>query len=142
MAMIQPDFTQTGSAFVRIEPGIYTVRVVQCEEKLSQAGNPYLNWKLSIFGADDIRYNGKWVFYRTPIKGKGAFRLSQILSVILPDYKPGDAFDSESTVGKSLSVKLIYVRNPDGSESPYPSVDAVFKVKTAESEIDFAGFEP
>lgn len=70
------DFTGVSSGFEKIEPGNYLARVESIEQKMSQAGKPYLNWKFNIVGGE---YDGRKAFYMTSLAPNALWKLKETL---------------------------------------------------------------
>ena len=69
---IRVDFTGVSSGFEKIEPGTYLARVEGIEQKMSQAGKPYLNWKFNIVGGE---YDGRKAFYMASLAPNALWKL-------------------------------------------------------------------
>lgn len=125
--VIVPDFSEASeSKSTPVPDGVYKVRVTDCEKKESKAGNSYLNWKLTIFGADGeyAKQNNRPVFHRTMLSGKGAGMLKDFLRVIDVDASKG--FNPETCLGRELEVTLASrIDQSTGLTSPWPDVRAV-----------------
>lgn len=124
---ISPDFSEAVE-FVALPPGVHKVRVVACENKTSNAGNPYLKWKLETFGAEVRELNGRPIWHTTPIMGKGAGILRAFLTAANPAYT-GGAFEPEEYYGRELQVvteKDIDQRT--GEDTGYARVKSVAKL--------------
>lgn len=128
MPSITPDFTDAGESTGTgtIPMGDYKARVVDAELKTSQAGNPYVNWKLQIFGmeGDAARYNNWPVFHRTMLTGKGAMMLRSFLAICIPGYD-GGAFETEDCLGKEMLITIVEKRDQNGQVSSWPDVKRV-----------------
>lgn len=74
--MIRVDFTGVSSGFEKIACGTYLARVEGIEEKMSQAGKPYLNWKFNIVGGE---YDGRKAFYMTSLAPNALWKLKDTL---------------------------------------------------------------
>jgi len=73
---IRVDFTGVSSGFEKIEPGTYLARVKGIEQKMSQAGKPYLNWSFTIVGGT---YDGRVAFYMTSLAPNALWKLKDTL---------------------------------------------------------------
>ena len=73
---IRVDFTGVSSGFEKIEPGTYLARVESIEQKMSQAGKPYLNWKFNLVGGE---YDGRKAFYMTSLSPNALWKLKDTL---------------------------------------------------------------
>lgn len=73
---IRVDFTGVSSGFEKIAPGTYLARVEEIEQKISQAGKPYLNWKFTIIGGE---YDGRKAFYMTSLSPNALWKLKDVL---------------------------------------------------------------
>lgn len=127
MAVITPDLTEAGTRQA-IAPGTYAARIKDCEVRTSQAGNDYLNWQLELFGKPEV--NNRIVFYRTMIKGGGAFRLAELYKAATGEQlKAGASFDTDALVGREVTTILTEGRDKDGNVSQYPEVKSVVPYK-------------
>ena len=128
MPSITPDFTEAVEASNDgpMPEGEYTVRVSGVENKVSQAGNPYLNWKLTVFGmeGDLSRYNNWPIFHRTMLTGKGSGILKSFLKATAPDYDGGE-LDTDDILGAEVAVTIKHKVDTDGSISRWPDVKGV-----------------
>lgn len=118
MALIKPDFSEV-SEISAVQPGTYNARIINAEAQTSKAGGAMINWKLELFGNPEI--NGRTVFSRTMVSGKGAFRLQELYKAALGQTLEG-AFDTDDLLGKELIVTLVPGKSQDGSPSNYPDV--------------------
>ena len=76
MANISIDFSNVKSGFEPIPEGTYNAVVVEVEPRTSQAGKPYLNWKLRLQGGE---YDGRTVFYTTSLQPQSLWNLKDAL---------------------------------------------------------------
>lgn len=119
MALITPDFGE----ITNITAGTYKVRVVDSEEKTSQAGNTYLRWTLEVFGADKPANNGARLYLSTPISGKGAFRLAELLKATTGELPT--SFDPQNLHGRECTALVVDGKTASGEPSGYMEVKAV-----------------
>ena len=76
------------------------MRVVSDEVKSGeQSGAQYIEWKLEIFEADDLKLNGSKLTHRTMIAGKGAGILKSFVKALTGEACPA-TFDSSDLRGK------------------------------------------
>lgn len=117
MALVKPCFDDIQDS---IGPGTYKVIVKKGEVKEWPNGGQYVNWEMETFGEDETKNNGRRVFAKTAVSGKGAFMLQQIYRAAVGKALTGD-FDTEQLVGKQLAVELVDgVRN--GEPTGYTEV--------------------
>lgn len=120
---LQADFSEAG-AFSKTTVGKYLLRVVGCEAKVSKAsGNNYLEFKLEIFGHPE--FSGRSIFYNSPLAGKGAFRLQNLLRACGLDPNNSDV-ETDDLLGKELGAMLDYEKDQEGNLRKYPSAFEVF----------------
>lgn len=70
------DFTNVKSGFEPIPEGTYEAIVFEVEQKISQAGKPYLNWQLKLLGGDN---DGRRAFYMTSLSPAALWKLKEVL---------------------------------------------------------------
>lgn len=129
MPTITPDFTEAVESTMSDEPmpaGEYQVRVTDAEMKTSKAGNPYIKWKLQVFGmeGDLARFNNWPIFYNTMLTGRGAGILKSFLKCVMPEYE-GGAIDTDEALGAECIVNVKPGMKPDGTPSGWPDVKSV-----------------
>lgn len=122
--LITPDFSEVAEA---ITAGTYKCIVKKGDVKEWPNGGHYVNWELETTGEADPKNNGRRIFHKTSIQGKGAFMLQQIYQAAVGQPLTGK-FDTEQLVGKTVIVELVDgVRN--GEPTGYTEVK---KVKRAQ----------
>lgn len=126
MALISPDFTDTKG---QLEPGAYKARITASEVKTSQAGNLYVRWKFETFGTENPLHNGVEVYTSTPVAGKGAFRLHQLLKAALGELPPvGGQFDTEALHGREVMIDVIDGKDQGGQPTGFSEVKTIRKL--------------
>ena len=100
MTIITPNFTQ---ALDQVCPGIYDVEIVGCDHYLSKGNTNCLKWKLKIISGP---FHNRPLTYTTPIEGKGAGYLRQLIQTIDPGYIEGD-LNIERYLNKRISIKAV-----------------------------------
>ena len=103
MALIQPDFSECQDTVV---PGTYRCIVKKGEVKSWPSGGEYVNWELETFGETETKNNGRRIFHKTSVSGKGAFLLQQIYLAAVGSALAG-SFDTEQLIGKQVGVEVI-----------------------------------
>lgn len=126
MSLITPDFSEVKD---NVGPGTYTTRVTghKMGEWEGRNGNPstkYVNWELETFNEEESKNNGRKIFYKTPINGKGAFKLQQFYKAAMKQDLSG-GFDPEMLYSKELKVVVIDQVSKDGALTGYTDVKAV-----------------
>ena len=126
MSIIKPDLSEIQA---EVGAGTYTVRVVDAvigewASKTGGAPTTYVNWSLETFGEPESRNNGRRIFHRTPINGKGAFRLAQFYKAAMKQELKGE-FDTQMLFGKALSVSVVDGTDKEGNATGYTEVKAV-----------------
>ena len=122
--IITPDFTEATES-APIPPGVYKTRITDCETKTSKKGAKYLNWKLSIFGAEGeaSKQNNRPVFMITMLDGKGAGRLKDLAKAALGTVP--STWNTDEFLGKEVEVVLVERRDETGAVSGFPDVKTV-----------------
>jgi len=124
MSLIKPDWTEETQP---VKPGTYAARIKECEVKTSQAGKPYGNWKLELFGSPDV--NNRVVFMSTPFGGKGIFRLAELHKAATgEEIDRNAAYDTDMLIGKEVSVTLVEGKDQNGNARSFPDVKSVAKL--------------
>lgn len=122
MSLVTPDFSECQDA---VEPGTYKVRVKKGEVKEWPSGGQYINWELETFGETETKNNGRRVFHKTSVSGKGAFMLQQLYHAATGTQLKG-SFDTEQLVGKNVAVEIIDgVNRQTGEKTGYTEVKRV-----------------
>jgi len=127
MALITPDFSEIQDA---ISPGTYKVMVKKGEIKEWSGGSKYINWELETFGETEPKNNGRRIFHKTAISGKGAFLLQQFYRAACGTNLTGN-FDTEQLVGKQLAVEVVDgINRQTGEPTGYTEVKRVKGLNT------------
>jgi hypothetical protein len=120
MSLVVPDFSEVAEA---ITPGTYKCIVKKGDVKEWPNGGAYVNWELETVGEADPKNNGRRIFHKTSLSGKGAFMVQQIYQAAVGRALTGK-FDTEQLVGKTVVVDLVDgVR--DGQPTGYTEVKRV-----------------
>lgn len=121
---ITPDFSEAIESSP-IPAGVYKVRITGVEQKTSRKGDPYLNWKLTIFGAEGelSSCNNRPVFMVTMLKGPGAGRLKDLAKAALGELP--ETWDTDQFLGRELEAVLVERRLDDGTVANFPDVKTV-----------------
>lgn len=123
MSLVKPDFSEIQDT---VTPGAYTCIVKKGEVKEWPNGGAYVNWELETYGEPEVKNNGRRIFHKTSLQGKGAFMLQQFYSAAVGQPLTGP-FDTEQLVGKKIAVELVDgVR--DGQPTGYTEVKRVRRV--------------
>lgn len=112
--------------FTPVPDGTYSARIVDSTLKTSKAGNSYIEWKMTLFGAEGEleQYNNKMVFHRTMTSGKGSGILKALGKAVGVDLANG-SLDTEAFLTKELTVVLKREVDPNTQQlSDFPSVKA------------------
>lgn len=121
MPLITPDFSEVTEG---VPPGVYSARITDCEQRTSKTGNPYLNWKLELFGSPGV--NNQTIFHMTPVTGKGAFRLQELYKAATGEaIGKGKPFNTDMLISKEVQVTLIAGVDPQGNPRKFPDIKAV-----------------
>jgi hypothetical protein len=121
MAFIEPDFSEEA---VPLPSGIYQAKLLSCQQKLSQMGNPYLNWKLEI-QSPNPKFRGHLVYYATPLAGRGVGYLKRLIQAAYqPAYESGP-FNTEDLIGRLITVTLEKNLDQSGKDTGYLRVTEI-----------------
>lgn len=102
--LVKPNFDEVPEEVV---PGDYQCVVKKGEVKSWGEGKGnYINWELETFNELDPKNNGRRVFYKTSVSGKGAFTLQRLYKAATGNPLTGN-FDTEEVVGKKLLVSVV-----------------------------------
>lgn len=117
MALVTPDFSEVADP---VTAGEYRCIIRKGEPKEWPNGGAYINWELETTGDSNPKNNGRRIFAKTSISGKGAFMLQQIYLAAAGEPLMGQ-FDTEQLAGKQVAVELVDgVRN--GEPTGYTEV--------------------
>lgn len=127
--IITPDFSEAQETGGTIPPGLYKARIVEAEQKTSKNGNPYLNWKMQIFGAegDLAKYNNWPFYYMTMTSGRAAGNLRDLCQAALGEVPA--PLDTDLLLGKEVVVALTQELDQEGNPSKWPRVKSVRKIQ-------------
>lgn len=110
--LIAPDFSEVADEVV---PGTYKGIIKKGEVKEWQSGTKYINWEIETYGEQDPKNNGRRIFHKTPITGKGAFQLQRFYRAAVGRPLSGQ-FDTEDVVGKAVEVTMVEGINRETQE--------------------------
>lgn len=100
--LVTPDFTEVQD---QVEAGAYKATVKSGEIKEWPKGGQYVNWELETFGETEPKNNGRRIFHKTALSGKGAFQLQKFYRAATGQALTG-GFDTEQLIGRKLEVTL------------------------------------
>ena len=122
MSLVTPDFTEVQD---EVTPGTYKTRIVTAEQKEWSPGKPYINWTLETYGEPEQKNNGRKIFHKTSLTGKGAFMLQRFYRAATGEVLQG-AFDTEQLYGKNVEVEIVDgVNRQTGEATGYTEVKSV-----------------
>lgn len=123
--LITPNFDEVQD---QVSPGTYKVRIKKGEVKKWNDDDPsstYINWELETFGETEPKNNGRRIYHKTSVSGKGAFVLQQFYRAATGTALTGP-FDTEQLMGKELAVEVIDgVNRKTGEPTGYIEVKRV-----------------
>ena len=119
--LITPNFDEVKD---EVGEGTYRVLVTKGEHGEYKTGTQYVNWHLNTVDEQDPKNNGRTIFYKTPITGKGAFITQKFFRAVTGSPVSGD-FDTEQLYGKACVVTIGMGKDKEGNESGYMEVKAV-----------------
>lgn len=125
---ITPDFSESVD-LTPVPPGSYKVRVTDAKAKVSQTGNPLVEWTLTIFGDNNASLNNRNVWHTTSTTGRGAGFLKQFLRVATGE-EPTGSFNTDAIMGRELQAIVEEGRTATGEPSGFPKVKAVAKLSS------------
>jgi hypothetical protein len=110
--LVTPNFDQISDT---VGEGIYRARVIdsKIDTWAGKDGKPsttFIAWTLETFSEAEEKNNGRRIFHRTPIEGKGAFRLQEFFKAAMHEECSG-AFDPSALHGKEIEVTVAQQRN-------------------------------
>lgn len=115
--LITPDFSEVQDS---VEPGIYKTRIKEykLDKWQGKDGKPdtnFINWTLETFGEEESKNNGRKIFHRTPVHGKGAFRLRDFYKAVVGEaLVAGQPFDPSMLVSREVEVTVVQQKdNPE-----------------------------
>ena len=121
--LVKPNFDDIQD---QVTPGSYTCIVKKGEVKEWPNGGAYINWELETVGEAEPKNNGRRIFHKTSLQGKGAFMLQQFYAAAVGQPLTGQ-FDTEQLAGKKVAVELVDgVR--DGQPTGYVEVKRVKRI--------------
>lgn len=109
--IVRADFSELSP---QVAPGEYRAVIRSVEQRVSQAGRPYLEWSIA------VQYNGREVPIRhgTPLSGGAVWRLAQLLNAVGINVQGGLVdFDTSHVLGREVVVTIEH-REWDGQMRP------------------------
>ena len=122
--LITPNFDEVKD---QVEEGTYKVRITKGEPGEYKTGTQYVNWYLSTMDEEDPKNNGRTIFYKTPITGKGAFIIQKFYRTVTGEPIKGE-FDTEQLYGRECVVTIAEGKDQEGNPSGYMEVKAIKSV--------------
>ena len=110
-----------------VTPGEYHVQVTGASTGEWRTGTKYSNWELETVNEADPKNNGRRVWHKTPVEGKGVFLLQRFYRAATKQVLGGD-FRTEDLIGTQLKVVLADGLTKEGSLSGYTEIKAVKSV--------------
>ena len=123
MARVHVDLSETQD-FEPLPAGAYLVAITRYELKKTQAGDPAINYTLTVQEGD---YTGRKIWLFGMLVGKGAFVTKNLLkaSGIECDSEQLD-FDPDDLIGVEILVTLkVEIRNIAGEDRPTNAVEKI-----------------
>lgn len=120
---VTPDFSEAQDMGKPFPEATFKARIAECRPMTSKSGLPYLQWTLSVFGADGeySTYNNRNVFLNTMTTGKGAGILRDLIKASLKVTEVPGSFDTDELIGKELQITT-KPRVYEGQEQSNPDV--------------------
>lgn len=130
MSLVTPNFEEVAD---EVTPGTYKGIIKKGEVKEWQTGTKYINWEIETYGESDSKNNGRRIFHKTPITGKGAFQLQRFYRAATGRPVTG-AFDTEDVVGKSVEITVV-----DGVNRQTGELTGYIEVKSVKAASEAPG---
>lgn len=137
--LILPDLSE---AVDFVEPGVYSTRIIghkmgKWDGKGDNAGKVtrFIDWELQTFNELDPKNNGRKIFHKTPINGKGAFQFQKFYTGTFGvQYVPSaEGFNPSMFHGREIEVTVVQqVDYKTKQPTEYTEVKAVKPIKGAE----------
>lgn len=125
----KPDLSESQD---ELRAGTYKSRIVKATPGSWQTQNgevPYINWELETYGESDAKNNGRRIFHKTALAGKGAFQLQKLYKAAVGEPLTGE-FDDVMLMGKAIEVDVVDGKNRQtGEPTGYLEVKAVRAVR-------------
>lgn len=118
---VQPDLSEIKE---EVSPGTYRGIIKGATVGEWKTGTKYVNWELETFGEVDPKNNGRRVFHKTPVEGKGAFRLADFYKAATGQVLKG-AFDTDQLLNRKVEFEVIEGTTKEGTPSGYMEVGKV-----------------
>lgn len=116
-SLVVPDFSSVSDT---MGEGTYSMRIIdskvgQWEGRDGRPATTYIAWTMETFNEAEAKNNGRRYTHRTPIEGKGAFRLQEFYKAATGTECKG-AFNRESLHGKEIEVTIGLQKNSEYTE--------------------------
>ena len=115
MSLVEPNFSEVQDT---VSPGVYNVRVIKgevgkWEGKDGKPDTTFINFEMETFGEEKSDNNGRKIWDRVPITGKGAFKMMHFYKACTNEEltKESAGFDLEQLIGKEF---IITMKEKDG----------------------------
>jgi len=131
--IVRADFSELSP---QVAPGEYRAVIRSVEQRVSQAGRPYLEWSIA------VQYNGREVPIRhgTPLSGAGVWRLSQLLNAVGINVQGGLVdFDTSHVLGREV---MVTIENREWEGQTRPEIVRIVPVSGAPVPAPAAGQAP
>lgn len=124
---ITPDFSEVAD---QVGEGKYNVRITghKLEERSEKETNrkiPVLVWTFETYGEEESKNNGRKIFLRTDVIGKGAFRLKNLFKAAMNEDLSGQ-FDPTMLYGREMEI----VYGPQKNNPEYSEVKSMKPLQT------------
>lgn len=108
MALVKPNLTETTDS---VGPGTYAVRITDATlgswpARDNKPETPWVNWRMVTFNEAEEKNNGRSVFAKTDLGGKGAFRIKDLYKAAMGEDLDGE-FDTDMLMGKELQITVV-----------------------------------
>ena len=148
MEKVKGDYSEVaGFSSGQIPAGKYACRAEKVEvrqkyDNFQQKDIRSLNWTFKILNARDAKFNGRHIYYNTPLEGKFAFHLNNLMKSFDTNYKASVEFDPEAYIGSYVELNVTYryegQKYPDVTKvGPYFPPGSAVKALEADEEMPF-----
>lgn len=123
--LVEPSFDEVAA---EITPGKYRGIIKKGELKEWPKGGKYINWELETVGETEPKNNGRRIYHKTSISGRGAFMLQKFYRAATGQPLTGN-FDTEQLLGRTVEVEIVDgVNRETNTPTGYTEVKAVYAV--------------
>lgn len=124
--LVTPDVSELAD---EVTPGTYRGVITKAESGEWSTGTKYVKWTLETTGESESKNNGRRIYHKTPVMGRGAFQLQKLYKAATGRPLTG-SFDTEELVGKVVALEVVDgVNRETGEPTGYIEVKNVRPVQ-------------